>query len=104
MASFATPTELIILLDLPDGTEPVDRAQLVLDIVSNAIRDVCEWAVDPAPVPAGVKGVCLKHAADLYGKTIGVRSQQIDDYSVTYLSTTLRNDPDLMPHRPVALA
>jgi hypothetical protein len=105
MASFATPEELIVYLNLGDNTEPMDRPTLVLGIVSAAIRDVCEWAAaDPVPVPAGIKGVCLRYAAPLYAGPAGVRSQQIDDYAVTYLSTALRHDPDLLPHRPVVLA
>jgi hypothetical protein len=107
VTTFASPEELIVFLDLAAGTQPMDRPVLVLGIVSAAIRDVTGWttAGDPAPVPDGIKGVCLRYAAALYGNPSGAREEEIDDYRRAYpLARAVRADPDLAPYLPVLIA
>jgi hypothetical protein len=45
MASLVTPEELIIYLDLPAGTQPTDRAQMVVDQASAIVRSACRWQI-----------------------------------------------------------
>jgi hypothetical protein len=54
MASFVTPTELIVWLDIPGGTFPTDRATLLVDSVSAAIRGYCGWNITEETVTGDV--------------------------------------------------
>jgi hypothetical protein len=89
----------------PDEESEHQRAELLLDLVSAAIRDSLEWVTDPDPIPAAVKWVTLRHAAALYQSTVPVQSETIASYTVVYpLARSIARDPELQPHRPVTLA
>lgn len=47
MADFITPTELVVKLDLPDGSQPTDRATQATAGASAAIREACGWHIWP---------------------------------------------------------
>lgn len=54
MASLITPTELIVWLDIPDGTFPADRATLLVNSASAAIRGHCGWNISQETVTGDV--------------------------------------------------
>ena len=54
MASFVTPTELIVWLDIPADTFPTDRATLLVNSASAAIRGHCGWNITEETVTGDV--------------------------------------------------
>ena len=106
MTSLATPTELVTFLDYPDATQAADRVELVLDLVSAAIRATIGWTdAEPSPVPVAVKGVCLRYAATLYDNPTGDRAHTVGRTLTTHgLQPALAADPELAPFRQVAIA
>jgi hypothetical protein len=78
-----TPDELIVFLDFPADTQPTDRAQLVCNLVIDAVTRVAgSTLTDPAP--AGVKGIALVAAGRLYDNPTALRSESLDDVTQTY--------------------
>ena len=54
MASLVTPTELIVWLDIPADTFPLDRATLLVNSASAAIRGYCGWNITEETVTGDV--------------------------------------------------
>ena len=54
MASLVTPTELIVWLDIPADTFPTDRATLLVNSASAAIRGYCGWNITEETVTGDV--------------------------------------------------
>lgn len=54
MTSFVTPTELIVWLDIPADTFPADRATLLVNSASAAIRGHCGWNITEETVTGDV--------------------------------------------------
>jgi hypothetical protein len=83
VAALVTPEELIVYLNLPDDTQPTDRAQLACTLVIDAVTQAA-GAVLAEPYPAGLKGIALGAAGRLYDNPRSLRSQSVDDYAATY--------------------
>ena len=54
MASFVTNTELIVWMDIPADTFPTDRATLLVNSASAAIRGYCGWNISEETVTGDV--------------------------------------------------
>jgi hypothetical protein len=54
MASLVTPEELIVWLDIPADTFPMDRATLLVNSASAAIRGHCGWNISQEVVTGDV--------------------------------------------------
>ncbi|HEY9417058.1 MAG TPA: hypothetical protein VIQ30_20055 [Pseudonocardia sp.] len=54
VASLVTPTELIVWLDIPADTFPTDRATLLVNSASAAIRGHCGWNITEETVTGDV--------------------------------------------------
>lgn len=93
MASFVTPTELIVWLDIPGGTFPNDRATLLVDSASAAIRGYCGWNITQETVTGEVIDGTGKW--DLWLPTKNLTAVA----SVAELGVTLTNDVDYVWYR-----
>jgi hypothetical protein len=84
VAALITPEELVVYLDLPDATQPTDRATLTVNLVLDAVAAEVPGGTLAEPYPAGVKSVAMVAAARLYDNPLIVRSQSIDDVTTAY--------------------
>lgn len=83
-----TPEQLIVYLDLPADTQPTDRAQMVCDLVIDAVTRIAGKTLT-VPYPAGVFGIALAAAGRMYDNPTALRSATIDDFSQTYAGDVL---------------
>lgn len=89
-----TPVELIVMLDLPDNTQPVDRAQLVCDLVIDDITLIAGALTEP--YPAGLKGTALMAAARLYDNPTQLWSETVDTTSATHPGDRTGKGPSVL--------
>lgn len=71
-----TPNELIVFLDLPDQTQPTDRAQLICTLVIQAVNRAAGTTLTE-PFADGIKGVALGAAARLYHNPLALLSETV---------------------------
>lgn len=79
-----TPQQLVVLLDLPGGTAPTDRAQLVCDLVTAAVTAKVPGRVLTEPYPVDLPGVALLAAVRLYDNPTALRSYTIGGTAGAY--------------------
>jgi hypothetical protein len=78
-----TPEQLIVYLDLPADTQPTDRAQLVCDLVADAV-DEAAGATLAEPYAKGLKGLAMGAAARLYNNPLGLWSETVGSTSTVF--------------------
>lgn len=84
MAALITSEELIVHLDLPDATQPTDRATLIVNLVLDAVAAAAPSGTLAEPYPAGLKSLAMVAAGRLYDNPLILRSQSVDDVTIAY--------------------